>query len=134
MDFPPVTMRDMVAVQAKLIEHLGISQLFAVIGGSMGGMQALAWAVHFPERVRVCVPIATCVSHNAMQIAFNEIGRRAIITDPNWNGGNYTPARRPEPRPGRGPHGGACHLSQRVRHDAQVRPRLATAGQRRRRR
>ena len=95
MDFPPVTVRDMVAVQAKLIEHLGIARLFAVIGGSMGGMQALAWAVHFPERVRVCVPIATCVSHNAMQIAFNEIGRRAIITDPNWNGGNYAPGRRP---------------------------------------
>jgi len=95
MDFPPVTVRDMVAVQAKLVEHLGISQLFAVIGGSMGGMQALAWAVHFPERVRVCVPIATCASHNAMQIAFNEIGRRAIITDPNWNGGNYTPDCRP---------------------------------------
>jgi homoserine O-acetyltransferase len=95
MDFPPVTIRDMVAVQAKLIEHLGISRLLAVIGGSMGGMQALSWAVHFPERLRVCVPIATCVSHNAMQIAFNEIGRRAISTDPNWNGGNYTPDRRP---------------------------------------
>ncbi len=91
MDFPPVTVRDMVTVQAKLIELLGISRLFAVIGGSMGGMQALAWAVNFPELVRVCVPIATCASHNAMQIAFNEIGRRAIITDPNWNGGNYTP-------------------------------------------
>jgi homoserine O-acetyltransferase len=95
MDFPPVTVADMVAVQAKLIEHLGISGLFAVIGGSMGGMQALAWAVQFPERVRVCIPIATCTSHSAMQIAFNEIGRQAIITDPNWNGGNYTPDRRP---------------------------------------
>jgi homoserine O-acetyltransferase len=90
MDFPPVTITDMVAVQAKLIEHLGISRLFAVVGGSMGGMQALAWAVHFPERVRLCIPIATCISHSAMQIAFNEIGRRAITTDPNWNGGNYT--------------------------------------------
>jgi homoserine O-acetyltransferase len=95
MDFPPVTVRDMVAVQAKLIEHLGIPRLLAVIGGSMGGMQALDWAVHFPDRVRVCVPIATCASHNAMQIAFNEIGRRAIITDPDWNGGNYTPDRHP---------------------------------------
>ena len=95
MDFPPVTVRDMVAVQAKLIEHLGISRLFAAIGGSLGGMQALAWAVDFPERIRVCVPIATCASHNAMQIAFDEIGRQAITTDPNWNGGNYTPARRP---------------------------------------
>jgi len=95
MSFPSVSVRDMVAVQARLVEHLGISRLFAVIGGSMGGMQALAWAVHCPERVRVCVPIATCISHNAMQIAFNEIGRRAIITDPNWNSGNYAPDRRP---------------------------------------
>ncbi len=94
-DFPPVTVADMVAVQAKLIEHLGISRLLAVVGGSMGGMQALSWAVQFPERVRVCIPIATCASHSAMQIAFNEIGRRAIITDPNWNGGNYTPDCRP---------------------------------------
>jgi homoserine O-acetyltransferase len=89
MDFPEITVGDMVAVQAKLAEHLGIPRLFAAIGGSMGGMQALAWAVNYPERVRVCVPIATCSSHNAMQIAFNEIGRSAIITDPNWNGGNY---------------------------------------------
>ena len=96
MDFPPVTIRDMVAVQAKLIEHLGISRLFAVIGGSMGGMQALCWAVHFPERVRLCLPIATCISHNAMQIAFNEIGRRAILTDPDWKGGNYAPDRPPK--------------------------------------
>ncbi|HXR08654.1 MAG TPA: homoserine O-acetyltransferase [Candidatus Acidoferrum sp.] len=95
MDFPPVTVRDMVAVQAKLLEHLGIARLFAATGGSLGGMQALAWAADYPERIRVCVPIAACVSHNAMQIAFNEIGRRAITTDPNWNGGNYSPGRRP---------------------------------------
>jgi homoserine O-acetyltransferase len=94
-DFPFVCVRDMVTVQAKLIEHLGIPQLFAVIGGSMGGMQALSWAVNFPESVRVCVAIASCSSHNAMQIAFNEIGRRAIITDPDWNGGNYTEECRP---------------------------------------
>jgi homoserine O-acetyltransferase len=95
MSFPPVSVRDMVAVQAKLIEHLGISCLLAVIGGSLGGMQALVWAVHYPERVRVCIPIASCISHNAMQIAFNEIGRRAIMTDPDWNGGDYEPGRRP---------------------------------------
>jgi homoserine O-acetyltransferase len=95
MEFPEVTVGDMVAVQAKLMEHLGIPRLFAAIGGSMGGMQALEWAVSFPDRVRLCVPIATCSSHNAMQIAFNEIGRHAIISDPNWNGGNYTAARRP---------------------------------------
>jgi homoserine O-acetyltransferase len=96
MEFPPITIRDMVTVQAKLVEHLGISQLLAVIGGSMGGMQALAWAVNLPESVRVCIPIATCASHNAMQIAFNEIGRRAIVTDPNWNNGNYSAERRPK--------------------------------------
>lgn len=96
MQFPAVTIRDMVTVQEKLLDHLGIERLFAVIGGSMGGMQALAWAVHLPGRIRVCVPIATCAAHNAMQIAFNEIGRRAIITDPNWNGGDYTADRRPK--------------------------------------
>ena len=95
MDFPPVTVRDMVSVQIKLLDHLGIPQLFAVIGGSMGGMQALALAVDHPQRVRVCIPIATCISHTAMQIAFNEIGRHAILSDPDWNGGNYSASRRP---------------------------------------
>ena len=96
MNFPAVTIRDMVAVQAKLLDRLGILKLFAVIGGSMGGMQALVWATDYPERVKNCIPIATCVSHGAMQIGFNEIGRRAIITDPNWNGGNYPTDRRPQ--------------------------------------
>ena len=96
MDFPPVTVRDMVSVQARLLDHLGIERLFAVIGGSMGGMQALAWAADYPGRVRLCIPIATCAAHNAMQIAFNEIGRRSIITDPNWNGGDYTLDCRPK--------------------------------------
>jgi len=95
MTFPAVTVRDMVAAQLKLVDHLGIAQLFAVTGGSMGGMQALVWAVEHPGRARVCVPIASCVSHSAMQIAFNEIGRHAITSDPNWDGGNYTADRRP---------------------------------------
>ena len=95
MSFPPVTIRDIVAVQVKLLDRLGILQLFAVIGGSMGGMQALVWAVEHPGRVRVCVPIASCISHTAMQIAFNEIGRRAILSDPDWNDGNYSEGRRP---------------------------------------
>ena len=95
MDFPPVTVRDMVAVQIKLLDHLGIPKLFAAIGGSMGGMQALALSVDHPERVRVCIPIATCISPTAMQIAFNEIGRHAILNDPDWNGGNYSASRRP---------------------------------------
>jgi homoserine O-acetyltransferase len=94
-DFPAVTIRDMVAVHLKLLDHLGVERLSAVIGGSMGGMQALALAVDYPDRVRVCVPIATCVSHTAMQIAFNEIGRRAILDDSNWNGGNYSASQRP---------------------------------------
>jgi homoserine O-acetyltransferase len=95
MSFPAVSIRDMVALQAKLLDHLKIERLFAVVGGSMGGMQALVWALEHPGRVRVCVPIATCASHTAMQIAFNEIGRRAILDDPNWRDGNYTADRRP---------------------------------------
>jgi homoserine O-acetyltransferase len=95
MGFPPVTIRDMVAVQAKLIDRLGILRLFAVVGGSMGGMQSLVWAVEYPGRVRVCVPIASCISHTAMQIAFNEIGRHAILSDPDWNDGNYSEDHRP---------------------------------------
>jgi homoserine O-acetyltransferase len=95
MSFPPVAIRDMVAVQAKLIDRLGIQRLLAVVGGSMGGMQALAWATDYPERVQTCIPIATCISHSAMQIAFNEVGRRAILTDPDWNDGNYSKDRRP---------------------------------------
>lgn len=96
MTFPPVTIRDMVAAQARLIDHLGIPKLFAVTGGSMGGMQALVWAVDYPTRVHCCAPIATCMAHTAMQIAFNEVGRQAIITDPYWNRGHYTDRRRPE--------------------------------------
>jgi homoserine O-acetyltransferase len=95
MDFPQITVRDMAQAQAKLIDHLGIQKLFAVIGASMGGMQALSWATDLPERLQVCVPIATCTAHNAMQIAFNEIGRRAIITDAHWNGGDYSESRFP---------------------------------------
>lgn len=96
MDFPPVTIQDMVHAQSLLIDYLGIDQLFAVIGGSMGGMQALSWAVQFPQRLQLCVPIATAMAHSAMQIAFNEIGRQAILTDPEWNNGNYNPQDRPE--------------------------------------
>jgi homoserine O-acetyltransferase len=95
MDFPPVTIRDMVRTQAALLDHLRVEKLFAVVGASMGGMQALTWAVDYPGRTRVCIPIATCTAHNAMQIAFNEIGRLAITTDSHWNGGHYSDARFP---------------------------------------
>ncbi|GIX43315.1 MAG: homoserine O-acetyltransferase [Leptospiraceae bacterium] len=96
MEFPPITIQDMVKAQSLLLEYLGIEKIFAVIGGSMGGMQALTWALHYPEKVHLCIPIATCMAHSAMQIAFNEVGRQAIMSDPNWNQGNYTPDKRPE--------------------------------------
>ena len=89
MSFPQISIRDMVSVQKKLLDHLGIDKLFSVVGGSMGGMQALVWALDYPEIVNTCIPIATSMAHSAMQIAFNEVGRQAILTDPNWNGGNY---------------------------------------------
>ncbi len=96
MAFPPVTIRDMVAAQARLMDHLGIPRLFAAIGGSMGGMQGLVWAVDYPNRIHCCVPIATCMAHSAMQIAFNEVGRQAIVSDPNWKNGAYEARSRPE--------------------------------------
>ncbi len=95
-NFPPVTIRDMVAAQLKLIDYLGLPKLFAATGGSMGGMQALVWATDYPERLQTCIPIATCKAHSAMQIAFNEVGRQAIMTDPNWQGGFYDEHGRPE--------------------------------------
>ena len=90
LSFPGITIADMVAAQVRLIDWLGISQLFAVIGGSMGGMQVLEWAASYPERVFAAVPIATCTRHSAQNIAFTELGRQAIISDPDWHGGAYT--------------------------------------------
>ena len=88
-DFPPITMRDMVRAQNKLIEHLGIERLFAVVGGSMGGMQVLEWAASFPEKVFAAVPIAAAAYHSAQNIAFNEVSRQAIFADPDFCGGRY---------------------------------------------
>lgn len=87
--FPVVTIPDMVRLQKKLVDHLGISRLLAVAGGSMGGMQALQWAVAYPEAVASAIPIASAYRHSAQQIAFNEVGRMAIMSDPDWNGGDY---------------------------------------------
>jgi homoserine O-acetyltransferase len=89
MSFPVITIRDMVRLQRKLIQSMGIERLLAVAGGSMGGMQALEWAVSYPEMVRAAIPIATTTRHSAQQIAFNEVGRQAIMADPDWNEGNY---------------------------------------------
>ncbi len=89
LDFPVVTIRDMVNAQWRLIGHLGISKLLAVSGGSMGGMQALQWAISFPEMVQSVIAIATASSLSAQGIAFNEVGRQAIFRDPNFNNGDY---------------------------------------------
>lgn len=89
LGFPVVTIKDMVNAQARLVDHLGIDRLFAVIGGSMGGMQVLQWAVSYPERVYAAVPIATAARHTSQNIAFHEVGRQAVMADPDWHGGDY---------------------------------------------
>lgn len=89
LDFPVITIADMVRAQVRLIDHLGIGRLFAVIGGSMGAMQALQWAVDYPDRVFASVPIAGAAHHTAQNIAFHEVGRQAIMADPEWRGGRY---------------------------------------------
>ena len=89
MRFPVITIRDMVRAQARLLDHLRIERLHAVVGGSMGGMQALSWAATYPERVSAALVIASTARHSAQNIAFHEVGRQAIMADPNWRGGNY---------------------------------------------
>ena len=89
LDLPVVTIRDMVRAQAKLVDHLGIDQLFCVAGGSMGGMQVLQWAAAYPERVFSAIPIAAAARHSSQNIAFHEVGRQAIMADPQWNAGRY---------------------------------------------
>ncbi|MDT7533977.1 homoserine O-acetyltransferase [Sphingobium sp. SA2] len=89
MRFPVLTIADMVRAQALLLDHLGVARLSAVIGGSMGGMQALTWPTLFPDRVESCVVIASTARHSAQNIAFHEVGRQAIMADPQWRGGDY---------------------------------------------
>jgi homoserine O-acetyltransferase len=89
MRFPVITLRDMVRAQALLLDHLGIWNLAAVVGGSMGGMQALEWAATYPARIRSAVIVASAARHSAQNIAFHEVGRQAVMADPNWRGGNY---------------------------------------------
>lgn len=92
LDMPIVTIKDMVRAQALLIDHLGINELFCVAGGSMGGMQVLQWAALYPDRVFSALPIATAARHSSQNIAFHEVGRQAIMADPNWKGGKYLEA------------------------------------------
>jgi homoserine O-acetyltransferase/O-succinyltransferase len=95
MSFPVITIRDMVRLQKMLIDSLGIERLLSVSGGSMGGMQALEWAVSYPESVVSAIPVACTTRHSAQQIAFNEVGRQAIMADLDWNEGNYYAASPP---------------------------------------
>ena len=89
VEFPVITISDMVRAQVRLIDHLGIDQLFSVVGGSMGGMQVLEWAANHQSRVFSAIPIATSAWHTPQNIAFHEVGRQAVMADPDWCGGNY---------------------------------------------
>ena len=89
LEFPVITIRDMVRAQAMLLDHLGIEQLFTVVGGSMGGMQVLEWAASYPQRVFSALPIACSTRHSAQNIAFHELGRQAVMADPDWHHGRY---------------------------------------------
>ncbi|MBU0943910.1 MAG: homoserine O-acetyltransferase [Proteobacteria bacterium] len=89
LDFPMVTIGDMVDAQKALLDHLQIKSLLAVVGGSVGGMQVLEWCIRYPKMVRSAVPLATTMRHSALAIAFNEVARQSIMADPNWNQGDY---------------------------------------------
>jgi homoserine O-acetyltransferase len=96
LDFPMVTIGDMVRAQKFLIDHLGIEKLLAVVGGSIGGMQVLEWCVKYPDKVAAAIPLASTTRHSALAIAFNEVARQAIMADPNWNNGNYYMGAKPD--------------------------------------
>lgn len=96
LDFPIITVSDMVNAQRHLIDHLGIEHLLCVAGGSVGGMQVLQWVASYPERVRSAMPIATALKHSPQQIAFDEVGRQAIMADPDWREGDYYGLLQPE--------------------------------------
>ncbi len=89
LDFPVITIRDMVRAQAMLLDHLGVEQLFSIAGGSMGGMQVLQWCTTYPDRVFSALPLATATRHSAQNIAFHEVGRQAVMADPEWRQGRY---------------------------------------------
>jgi homoserine O-acetyltransferase len=92
VSFPVITIGDMVRAQAMLVEAMGINRLAAVVGGSMGGMQVLQWAASYPERLRSAVCVASAARHSAQNIAFHEVGRQAVMADPDWRGGAYAAA------------------------------------------
>ncbi|MBY0381791.1 MAG: homoserine O-acetyltransferase [Xanthobacteraceae bacterium] len=110
LDFPVITIPDMVRAQAMLIDHFGISKLFAVVGGSMGGMQTLQWTAAYPERVFSALVIACSTRHSAQNIAFHELGRQAVMADPEWQEGRYYEQDR-LPRRGLGVARMAAHIT-----------------------
>ena len=129
MSFPVITIRDMVHLQKMLVDWLGIQRLLCVAGGSMGGMQALEWAVSYPEFVRCAIPIATTWRHSAQQIAFNEVGRQAIMADPDWCDGDYYDKKPPGARTVGGAHGRPHHVHERRIDAREVRPPAAPEGE-----
>lgn len=96
LNFPMVTIGDMVSAQKRLMDHLGIERLHAVIGGSVGGMQALEWTLRYPDMVDSAVLLATTTKHSALAIAFNEVARQSIMADPNWDNGSYYAGAKPD--------------------------------------
>lgn len=96
LDFPIITISDIVNAQRYLIDYLGVDRLLCVVGGSMGGMQVLQWVAFYPERIISAIPIATALKHSPQQIALNEVGRQAVMSDPDWQGGNYYGHGQPE--------------------------------------
>ena len=110
LDLPVITIHDMVRSQAMLLDELGIETLLCVIGGSMGGMQVLQWAASYPERVFSAIPIATGARHSSQNIAFHEVGRQAIMADPDWRGGSYI-AENVSPRKGLSVARMAAHIT-----------------------
>ncbi len=96
IDFPFVTIGDMVKAQKALLDHLGIEKILAVVGGSIGGMQVLEWCVRYPDSVVSAIPLASTARHSALAIAFHEVSRQAIMVDPNWNKGNYYSGPKPD--------------------------------------
>jgi homoserine O-acetyltransferase len=111
LNLPVVTIRDMVRAQARLIDHLGIETLFCVAGGSMGGMQVLQWMASYPDRVFAAMPIATAPKHSAQNIAFHEVGRQAVMADPEWRGGRYAETDGPQPLKGLAVARMAAHIT-----------------------
>ena len=125
LEFPVITIRDMVRAQAMLLDHLGIETLFSVAGGSMGGMQVLQWAASYPKRVFSALPIACSTRHSAQNIAFHEVGRQAVMADPEWRRRALFRRRHQSAARARGrAHGRAHHLSVGRGAAPQIRPQV----------